>query len=99
MSLQLHLRYRRERRYREALSIAKLMWRRWHGQINTNIAGGACNRPDHMGGPQVHANEEAVLAQRLATTGLDLKRVGERVLSAPCRPISSKTATVALRKP
>jgi NAD(P)-dependent dehydrogenase (short-subunit alcohol dehydrogenase family) len=52
------------------------------GPINTNIARGARNRPDHMGGPQVRANEEAVLAERLATTGLDPKKVGERVVDA-----------------
>jgi NAD(P)-dependent dehydrogenase (short-subunit alcohol dehydrogenase family) len=52
------------------------------GPIRTNIARGARNRPDHMGGPQVRANEEAVLAERLATTGLDPKKVGERVVDA-----------------
>jgi NAD(P)-dependent dehydrogenase (short-subunit alcohol dehydrogenase family) len=52
------------------------------GPIATNIARGARNRPDHMGGPQIRANEEAVLAERLATTGLDPKRVGERVVDA-----------------
>jgi len=52
------------------------------GPINTNIARGARNRPDHMGGPQVRANDEAVLAERLATTGLDPKKVGERVVDA-----------------
>ena len=52
------------------------------GPINTNIARGARNRPDHMGGPQIRASEEAVLAERLATTGLDPKRVGERVVDA-----------------
>ncbi|MBT6277646.1 MAG: SDR family NAD(P)-dependent oxidoreductase, partial [Chromatiales bacterium] len=41
------------------------------GPINTNIAQGARNRPDHMGGSQVRANDEAVLAERLATMGLD----------------------------
>jgi hypothetical protein len=51
------------------------------GPINTNIARGALNRPDHMGGP-VRAGEEAVLAERLATTGLDPKKVGERVVDA-----------------
>src|SRR6202051_381505 len=50
------------------------------GPIATNIARGARNRPDHMGGPQIRANEEAVLAERLATTGLAPKRVGVRVL-------------------
>jgi NAD(P)-dependent dehydrogenase (short-subunit alcohol dehydrogenase family) len=52
------------------------------GPINTNIARGARNRPDHMGGPQIRANDEAVLAERLATTGLDPKKVGERVVDA-----------------
>jgi short-subunit dehydrogenase len=52
------------------------------GPINTNIARGARNRPDHLGGPQVRANDEAVLAERLATTGLDPKKVGERVVDA-----------------
>ena len=57
------------------------------GPVNTNIPRGARNRPDHMGGPQIRANEEAVLAERLATTGLDPKKVGERVVDA----IRSKT--------
>ena len=52
------------------------------GPINTNIARGARNRPDHMGGPQIRASDEAVLAERLATTGLDPKTVGERVVDA-----------------
>jgi len=52
------------------------------GPINTNIARGARNRPDHMGGPKARASDEAVLAERLATIGLDPKRVGERVLDA-----------------
>ncbi len=52
------------------------------GPINTNIARGARNRPDHMGGPQVRASEEAVLGERLATTRLDPKKVGERVVDA-----------------
>ena len=52
------------------------------GPINTNIARGARNRPDHMGGPQIRASDEAVLAERLATTGLDPKKVGERVVDA-----------------
>ena len=39
------------------------------GPINTNIARGARNRPDHMGGPQIRANDEAVLAERLADDG------------------------------
>jgi NAD(P)-dependent dehydrogenase (short-subunit alcohol dehydrogenase family) len=52
------------------------------GPINTNIARGARNRPDHMGGPQIRATDEAILAERLATTGLDPKIVGERVVDA-----------------
>jgi NAD(P)-dependent dehydrogenase (short-subunit alcohol dehydrogenase family) len=52
------------------------------GPVNTNIPRGARNRPDHLGGPQVRANEEAALAERLATTGIDPKRVGERVVDA-----------------
>jgi NAD(P)-dependent dehydrogenase (short-subunit alcohol dehydrogenase family) len=52
------------------------------GPINTNIARGARNRPDHMGGSQIRAHEETVLAGRLATTGLDPKKVGERVVDA-----------------
>jgi len=52
------------------------------GPIATNIARGARNRPDHMGGPQIRATDEATLAQRLATTGLDPKQVGERVVDA-----------------
>ena len=47
------------------------------GPVNTNIPRGARNRPEHMGGPQIRANEEAVLAERLATRGLDPKKVGE----------------------
>jgi NAD(P)-dependent dehydrogenase (short-subunit alcohol dehydrogenase family) len=52
------------------------------GPINTNIARGARNRPDHMGGPQIRATDEGVLAERLATTGLDPMKVGERVVDA-----------------
>ncbi|HTV46594.1 MAG TPA: SDR family NAD(P)-dependent oxidoreductase [Stellaceae bacterium] len=52
------------------------------GPINTNIARGARNRPDHLGGPQLRIRDEAVLAERLATTGLDPKIVGERVVDA-----------------
>jgi len=52
------------------------------GPITTNIARGARNRPDHMGGPQVRANQETVLAERLATTGLDPKEVGEHMVDA-----------------
>src|SRR3954468_9681492 len=52
------------------------------GPINTNIARGARNRPDHMGGPKIRETDERVLAERLATTGLDPLRVGERVVDA-----------------
>ena len=52
------------------------------GPINTNIARGARNRPDHLGGPQTRASEEEVLAERLATTGLDPRIVGDRVVDA-----------------
>jgi len=52
------------------------------GPVNTNIPRGARNRPDHMGGPQIRLNEETTLAERLATTGLDPKKVGERVVDA-----------------
>ena len=52
------------------------------GPIDTNIARGARNRPDHMGGPQVRSNDEAVLAEKLATTGLDPKKAGDRVVDA-----------------
>ena len=52
------------------------------GPIATNIARGARNRPDHMGGPKVGGKDEAVLAERLATTGLDPMKVGERVVDA-----------------
>src|ERR1700676_2441684 len=49
------------------------------GPINTNIARGARNRPDHMGGPQIRASDEAVLSARLATMRRDPKKVGARV--------------------
>lgn len=52
------------------------------GPVNTNIPRGARNRPDHMGGPQVRASQEAALAERLANTGVDPKTVGERVVDA-----------------
>jgi NAD(P)-dependent dehydrogenase (short-subunit alcohol dehydrogenase family) len=52
------------------------------GPINTNIARGARNRPEHLGGPHTRKSDEAVLAERLATIGLDPKKVGERVLDA-----------------
>src|SRR6476620_7180068 len=35
------------------------------GPIATNIARGARNRPDHMGGPQIRTSDEAMLAERL----------------------------------
>src|ERR1700747_66039 len=47
------------------------------GPIATNIARGARNRPDHMGGPQTRANDEAVLAERLAKPGVDPEKGGE----------------------
>jgi len=46
------------------------------GPVNTNIPRGSRNRPEHLGGPQVRADQEAALAQRLAATGIDPKRVG-----------------------
>ena len=52
------------------------------GPIDTNIAQGARNRPEHMGGPQVRKNDESVLAEKLATRGLDPKKAGERVVDA-----------------
>jgi NAD(P)-dependent dehydrogenase (short-subunit alcohol dehydrogenase family) len=52
------------------------------GPIRTNIARGARNRPEHMGGPLVRATDEAVLAERLATQGMDPMKVGERVVDA-----------------
>jgi len=52
------------------------------GPINTNIARGARNRPDHLGGSHVRESDERVLAERLATSGLDPKKVGERVVDA-----------------
>jgi NAD(P)-dependent dehydrogenase (short-subunit alcohol dehydrogenase family) len=52
------------------------------GPINTNIARGTRNCPERRGGPQVRASDEAVLAERLTTTGLDPKIVGERVVDA-----------------
>jgi NAD(P)-dependent dehydrogenase (short-subunit alcohol dehydrogenase family) len=52
------------------------------GPINTNIARGARNRPDHLGGGHVRDSDERVLAERLATQGLDPKIVGERVVDA-----------------
>ena len=52
------------------------------GPVNTNIPRGARNRPEHMGGPQIRADEEEVLAERLTTRGLDPQKVGERVVDA-----------------
>jgi len=52
------------------------------GPIDTKIAHGARNRPDHMGGPQVRKNDESVLAEKLATRGLDPKKAGDRVIDA-----------------
>jgi NAD(P)-dependent dehydrogenase (short-subunit alcohol dehydrogenase family) len=52
------------------------------GPIATNIARGARNRPAHMGGPQIRDTDEATLAERLAATGLDPMKVGERVVDA-----------------
>jgi NAD(P)-dependent dehydrogenase (short-subunit alcohol dehydrogenase family) len=52
------------------------------GPIATNIAQGARNRPGHLGGPQMQTSDETVLAERLARTGLDPRRVGERVVDA-----------------
>ena len=52
------------------------------GPIATNIARGARNRPEHMGGPQIRATDEAMLSERLATSGLDPKLVGDRVVDA-----------------
>jgi len=52
------------------------------GPIATNIARGGRNRPEHMGGPKISEKDEAVLAERLATSGLDPKQVGERVVDA-----------------
>jgi NAD(P)-dependent dehydrogenase (short-subunit alcohol dehydrogenase family) len=52
------------------------------GPVATSIARGARNRPDHMGGPQIRPTDEATLAERLATTGLDPTRVGDRVVDA-----------------
>jgi hypothetical protein len=35
-----------------------------------------------MGGPQIRTNDEATLSERLAFTGLDPMKVGERVVDA-----------------
>jgi hypothetical protein len=83
MSLQLHLRYRRERRRRGARSIAKLMPHIWnHGPINTNIARGARDHPDHMVGDRSAPMKKRCWPNVLATTGLAPKKVGERVVDA-----------------
>jgi short-subunit dehydrogenase len=55
------------------------------GPANTNIPRGARNRPEYMGAPQLRADEEAVLGERLATRGLDPKKVGERVVEPTVR--------------
>src|SRR5262249_49164141 len=52
------------------------------GPIATNIARGARNRPDHLGGPLQRPTDEAVLAERLARTGIDPQLVGERGIDA-----------------
>ena len=52
------------------------------GPIATNIARGGRNRPEHLGGPRAGAKDEAVLAERLASTGLDPRKVGDRVVDA-----------------
>jgi NAD(P)-dependent dehydrogenase (short-subunit alcohol dehydrogenase family) len=52
------------------------------GPIATNIARGARNRPDHLGGPLIREAEEAGLSERLAASGLDPKKVGDRVVDA-----------------
>ncbi|WP_421999358.1 SDR family NAD(P)-dependent oxidoreductase [Reyranella sp.] len=52
------------------------------GPIATNLAQGARHRPDHLGGPETRPTAEAVMAERLARTGIDPMRVGERVIEA-----------------
>lgn len=52
------------------------------GPIKTDLARGARNRPDHLGGPQTRPTDEALLADRLATIGIDSMRAGERALDA-----------------
>ena len=52
------------------------------GPIATNLAQGARHRPDHLGGPELRPTAEAVMAERLARTGIDPKLVGERVIDA-----------------
>jgi len=79
------------------------------GPINTNIARGARNRPDHMGGPQTRPTDETVLAERLATTGLARSGSASALstrsaprhsmpLSARCRRASSRRATAGSKK-
>jgi hypothetical protein len=52
------------------------------GPISTNLAQGARHRPDHLGGPELRPAAEAVMAERLARTGIDPRLVGERVIDA-----------------
>jgi NAD(P)-dependent dehydrogenase (short-subunit alcohol dehydrogenase family) len=52
------------------------------GPIATNLAQGARHRPDHLGGPELRQAAEAVMAERLARTGIDPGLVGERVIDA-----------------
>ena len=52
------------------------------GPINTNIARGARNRPDHMGGPQIRAKRRSGVGRAPRHHGLDPKKVGERVVDA-----------------
>ena len=52
------------------------------GPIATNLAQGARHRPDHLGGPELRPTAEAVMAERLARTGIDPRLVGERVIDA-----------------
>jgi short-subunit dehydrogenase len=52
------------------------------GAISTNLAHGARNRPDHLGGGKVREGDESMLAERLATIGMDPARAGDCVLEA-----------------
>lgn len=52
------------------------------GPIATNIARGGRNRPEHLGGPKTGTTDEAILSERLAATGLDPRKVGDRVVDA-----------------
>src|SRR5579885_1972275 len=52
------------------------------GPIATNLAQGARHRPDHLGGPELRPAAEAMMAERLARTGIDPRLVGERVIDA-----------------